>query len=167
MAALSLSVHSATTLARISFMYSMNAFNGFLMCGFFFSGTIKCLPTDKTNKYIFLFFIRPRLPTFVCTLFFILPCEEVLLLLGGVDCVVDLESDCVAELLAALASLCPLLFISPKNLRVFTFFLNRNYWRNLKKIKSCSEKSPLDGVGMSFQAHRIKTLFSLFFCCVL
>lgn len=72
MAALSLSVHSATTLARISFMYSMNAFNGFLMCGFFFSGTIKCLPTDKTNKYIFLFFIRPRLPTFVCTLFLFL-----------------------------------------------------------------------------------------------
>jgi len=36
-AALSLSVHSATTLARISFMYNMKAFSGFLMCGFFLS----------------------------------------------------------------------------------------------------------------------------------
>lgn len=36
-AALSLSVHSATTLARISFMYNMKAFRGFLMCGFFLS----------------------------------------------------------------------------------------------------------------------------------
>lgn len=34
MAALSLSVHSAITLARISFMYSMNALRGFLMVGF-------------------------------------------------------------------------------------------------------------------------------------
>ena len=31
MAALSFSVHSATTLARISFIYSMKAFRGFLM----------------------------------------------------------------------------------------------------------------------------------------
>lgn len=37
MAALSFSVHSATTLARISFMYSMNALSGFLMWGFFSS----------------------------------------------------------------------------------------------------------------------------------
>jgi hypothetical protein len=36
-AALSFSVHSATTLARISFMYNMKAFSGFLMCGFFLS----------------------------------------------------------------------------------------------------------------------------------
>lgn len=39
MAALSLSVHSATTLALISFMYSMNAFSGFLMWGFFLSAS--------------------------------------------------------------------------------------------------------------------------------
>lgn len=37
MAALSLSVHSATTFALISFMYNMKAFRGFLMCGFFLS----------------------------------------------------------------------------------------------------------------------------------
>lgn len=37
MAADSFKVHSATTLARISFMYNINAFNGFLICGFFFS----------------------------------------------------------------------------------------------------------------------------------
>lgn len=34
MAALSFRVHSATTLALISFMYSMKAFSGFLMWGF-------------------------------------------------------------------------------------------------------------------------------------
>lgn len=37
MAALSFSVHSATTLALISFMYSMKALRGFLMWGFFSS----------------------------------------------------------------------------------------------------------------------------------
>lgn len=37
MAALSFSVHSATTLARISFMYNMKALSGFLMWGFFSS----------------------------------------------------------------------------------------------------------------------------------
>lgn len=37
MAALSFSVHSATTLALISFMYSMKALSGFLMWGFFSS----------------------------------------------------------------------------------------------------------------------------------
>jgi len=36
-AALSLSVHSATTFALISFMYNMNAFRGFFMWGFFLS----------------------------------------------------------------------------------------------------------------------------------
>lgn len=34
MAADSFNVHSATTLALISFMYSMKAFKGFLICGF-------------------------------------------------------------------------------------------------------------------------------------
>lgn len=37
MAALSLSVHSAMTLALISFMYSIKAFSGFLMVGFLVS----------------------------------------------------------------------------------------------------------------------------------
>ncbi len=36
-AADSFNVHSATTLARISFIYNINAFNGFLICGFFLS----------------------------------------------------------------------------------------------------------------------------------
>lgn len=36
-AALSFNVHSATTLARISFMYNMNAFKGFFIWGFFSS----------------------------------------------------------------------------------------------------------------------------------
>ena len=35
-AALSFSVHSFTTLALFSFMYSMKAFNGFFMCGCLF-----------------------------------------------------------------------------------------------------------------------------------
>lgn len=43
MAALSFRVHSATTLALISFIYSMKAFRGFFICGFlsssFFGGT--------------------------------------------------------------------------------------------------------------------------------
>lgn len=36
-AALSFNVHSATTFARISFMYNMKAFSGFFICGFFLS----------------------------------------------------------------------------------------------------------------------------------
>ena len=36
-AALSFKVHSATTFALISFMYSMNAFKGFFIWGFFLS----------------------------------------------------------------------------------------------------------------------------------
>lgn len=39
MAALSLSVHSATTFALISFIYNMNALRGFFMWGFFFSSS--------------------------------------------------------------------------------------------------------------------------------
>lgn len=37
MAALSFRVHSATTLALISFIYNMKAFRGFFTCGFFSS----------------------------------------------------------------------------------------------------------------------------------
>lgn len=37
MAALSFSVHSATTFALISFIYNINAFNGFFIWGFFLS----------------------------------------------------------------------------------------------------------------------------------
>lgn len=39
MAALSFNVHSATTLALISFIYNMNALRGFFMWGFFFSSS--------------------------------------------------------------------------------------------------------------------------------
>lgn len=42
MAADSFNVHSATTFARISFIYNINAFNGFLICGFFFSLISPC-----------------------------------------------------------------------------------------------------------------------------
>lgn len=38
-AADSLSVHSAITLGLISFINNINAFNGFFICGFFFSGS--------------------------------------------------------------------------------------------------------------------------------
>lgn len=41
-AALSFSVHSATTLARISFIYSMKAFRGFLMWGLLGSCSFLC-----------------------------------------------------------------------------------------------------------------------------
>ena len=51
MAALSFSVHSATTLARISFMYNMNAFKGFFICGFFFSVTKKDDNKRKWDKF--------------------------------------------------------------------------------------------------------------------
>lgn len=51
-AALSFRVHSATTLARISFMYNINAFRGFLMWGFFLSAAL--LPSG-------LFFPSPTL----------------------------------------------------------------------------------------------------------
>lgn len=54
MAALSFRVHSATTLALISFIYSMKAFRGFLMWGFlsssFLGGTGDFLLSRKTSE---------------------------------------------------------------------------------------------------------------------
>lgn len=54
MAALSFRVHSATTLALISFMYSMKAFRGFLMWGFlsssFLGGTGDFLLRQETSQ---------------------------------------------------------------------------------------------------------------------
>lgn len=49
-AALSFSVHSATTLARISFIYSMKAFRGFLMWGLLGSCSFLCSCWDFLEK---------------------------------------------------------------------------------------------------------------------
>lgn len=57
MAALSFRVHSATTLALISFIYSMKAFKGFLICGFlsssFLGGMGDFLLIPNIKKVVF------------------------------------------------------------------------------------------------------------------
>lgn len=62
MAADSFNVHSATTFARISFIYNINAFNGFLICGFFFSLICSCSNYAKnpTRKKEFCFNKRDK-----------------------------------------------------------------------------------------------------------
>ena len=52
MAALSFRVHSACTTGRISFMYSMKAFSGFLMCGSFFFGETPSYNKVSVIKWI-------------------------------------------------------------------------------------------------------------------
>lgn len=52
MAALSFSVHSATTLALISFMYSMKALRGFLMWGFFSSSFFTATGDFLQGKWV-------------------------------------------------------------------------------------------------------------------